>query len=118
MPITVNSTRYNELLSYIQDETLIEKVEFAILVSAELIAASQDADGVGLNTASHRLWARYVVDGQQSRREAIRTLRLLIAENKDATDGQIENTVNNDAALQGLVNTLVQEYSVVARADR
>jgi hypothetical protein len=107
---------YEELFTQLDNQPLHEKCYFALLVAAEAIkdaATDGTVDGVGMNTADHRLWARYALDRTDI--EARKVVRLLLADSKNASLAQI--AAATDETVQALVDNVLP-YLVQSRADR
>lgn len=103
---------YIDLASAMSDAELLEKCKVAILIAANSVAEAMGSSGP-MDTANHRLWARYALDRPQD--EAKKALNLIIAKFNGQVIGNI--TGASDSTIQTQVNAVLP-YLVQSRADR
>ena len=94
---------YTEIRNLFDDSALRNRVAVAVIVAANTILEETPA------TPARKAWAVRAFAGAEA--EAKRILMAVLAANKDATVGQIQNA--NDAALQTNVNAAINLFADV-----
>ena len=96
---------YSELHTLGQDQTLLARVQVAVLVAAQAIAAN-----AGTETSERKAWAQRAL--QEPRVWAQRALWLALAANRASTVDQIRSAPDEGAgSLQSAVNDVVELMS-------
>lgn len=95
---------YLEIFDLRSNSALRNRIAVACVVAAEAI---RNESGATTNHANRMIWAKAVFANPES--EAVRMLMALLAQNKDATVGQITGVT--DANLQTGVNAAVDVFA-------